>query len=99
MPDKSITPPSTSDNSLNPVINHIDNDKIWVKFDRRCFKQEKLKRSHKGVIHIYILYEMNLWPFTAGKDLPLGNSLFRAVESWTLTFIKKFALFVSSKAL
>ena len=31
-------------------------------------------------MNIYIVYEINLWPFTVGKDFVLGNSLFGAIK-------------------
>ena len=30
-------------------------------------------------MNIYIVHEINLWPFTVGNNLPLGNSLFGAI--------------------
>ena len=44
LPDESIKPPTASKNSF-PAINHI-NTKLWVKFDRKCLKQEKVTFSH-----------------------------------------------------
>ena len=41
--NESIKPPSTSDNSLNPRINYIDNAKIQMKLDGNWFKQVDLK--------------------------------------------------------
>ena len=29
---------------------------------------------------IYIAYEINLWPFTIGRDFSLGNSLYGSVK-------------------
>ena len=40
--NESINPPSTSNNSLNPVIGYIDNANICVKFDGGCLKQDKV---------------------------------------------------------
>ena len=39
LPNESIEPPSTSDNSLNPRINYTDNAKTWVTFVGGCLKQ------------------------------------------------------------
>ena len=69
MSDESIQPLSTSDNSLNLGINYFDNAKIRVKFDGNCLKQEKVPFTHKQVVIIYIVYEINLWPFIVGQCL------------------------------
>ena len=47
---RSIKPLSMSDNSLNPGINHIDNTRTQVIFDRSC-----LALTHKKVINICII--------------------------------------------
>ena len=39
--------------------------------------------THKQVVNIYIVCEINFWPFTVGKDFTLGCSLFRAVDLTT----------------
>ena len=36
--------------------------------------------THKKVSNIYIVYEINLWLFTLGRNFALGNCLFRAFE-------------------
>ena len=41
--NESIKSPSTSDNSLNPKMNYVDNAKIQMKLDGNCFKQVDLK--------------------------------------------------------
>ena len=64
------------DNSLNPGIYHINNTKIWVKFDGSCLKHKKVTFTQKQVANIYIAYEINLWQFNFGEDFALGNSSF-----------------------
>ena len=39
--------------------------------------------THKQVVNISILCEVNIWPFTVGKDFTLGCSLFGAVNLTT----------------
>ena len=51
--DESRKLPATSDNSLNPRTNYIDNAKIQVKFDGSCLKLDKVTFTHKK-IYIYI---------------------------------------------
>ena len=64
---ENIKPPSTSNNSFNLGINYTDSTKIQVKFDGTCLKQEKLMFTHKKLVNMDILYEINLLPFTVGK--------------------------------
>ena len=54
---ETIKPPRTSDNSLTPSINYINNtDKIRIKFTRSCLKQSnKLTNTHVKVVNIYIV--------------------------------------------
>ena len=48
-------------------------NKIRAKFNGSCLKQEKTTFTHKQVVNIYIVYKMNLWPFTFGQDFKLRN--------------------------
>ena len=61
------------------MLNHT-NTKLQVKFDGNCLKQEKGTFTHKKVINIYVVYEINLWAFTQGADFTLENSLSEAVK-------------------
>ena len=51
-----------SNNSFNPEINCLDNAKI-LQFVGSSLKQDKVTFNHKGVVNIYIVYDINLWPF------------------------------------
>ena len=51
-----------------------------VKLDPSCFKSNKLIFTHKALINIYLVYEINLWPFKWSSDFMLGNFLLRAVK-------------------
>ena len=46
--DETIKPPATSDNSLNPLIDYVD-DKI---------RKNKTKYTHGTMVTIYIVYEL-----------------------------------------
>ena len=46
--DETINPPATSDNSLNPLIDYVD-DKI---------RKNKTKYTHGTMVTIYIVYEL-----------------------------------------
>ena len=47
-----------------------NNTKIRVKFDGSCLKQE-ITFTHKKVLNIYIVCEINLWPFKQSTDFGL----------------------------
>ena len=56
--DETITPYSTSDNSLTPLIDHYGS-KVRVKFNKGCLKQSnKLTYSYGARVNIYIVYEL-----------------------------------------
>ena len=77
--DESIKPPSTSDNSLSPLINYLDN-KIRLKFNGGCLKQQnKLTYNHGVLVNIYIVYELGASSFF-NNDPTLKNSLFGAFK-------------------
>ena len=73
--DESINPPATSDNSLSPLIDYLDN-KIRLKFNGGCLKQQnKPIYTHSTIVNIYIVYELGASGFL--RDEPtLRNSLF-----------------------
>ena len=70
--DESIKPLSTfnNNNSLIPGINYFDNARIRIEFDHHgwtiWWKEEKLAFTHKEVVNIYIVYEINLRAYTVG---------------------------------
>ena len=45
------------------------------------------------MLNIYVVYEINLWPFNVGKDFALGNSLFGAVKLTKNTDLDKYKYF------
>ena len=76
--DKTIKPPTTSDNSLTPPLSYYYPSKIRVKFAGSCLKQDKLIFHHGRVVHIYIVYELSA-SSSSNSDLTLKNCLFGAV--------------------
>ena len=73
----SIKPPSTSDNSLTPVLNYYGT-RIRVKFVGSCLKQRKISYTHGKVGNIYIVYKLGA-PSSHDKDPTLKKCLFGAV--------------------
>ena len=78
--DETIKPPTTSDNSLTPTINYINNtDKIRLNFSGSCLKQSnKLTYAHRTIVNIYIVCELGA-SGSNNSDLTLKNCLFGAV--------------------
>ena len=55
---ESIKPPRTSNNSLNPESSYYDYN-IRVKFTGSCLKQPKITYTHKKVVNITLLMNLN----------------------------------------
>ena len=56
--DESIKSPTTSDNSLTPWMVYYDYN-ITVKFNGSILRQPKVTYTHKKIINIYIVYQLN----------------------------------------
>ena len=56
---ESIKPPTTSDNSLSPLIDCLGN-KTRLKFNGSCLRQNKLTYTHRIIVNIYIVYEISI---------------------------------------
>ena len=69
-----IKSPATSDNSLASLLNWLIGFRLWIEFDGQYLKQEE------SVVNIYIVYEINFWPFKQSADFTLEDSLFGAVK-------------------
>ena len=70
---ESIHPPSLSYNSLPSSLNYIGS-KTRVKFVRSYLKQDKITFTHKNIVNIYIVSEINFWNYVDSSDPTLGNS-------------------------
>ena len=75
--NKSIKPPTTSDNSLTPELNYYGT-KTRVKFTGSCLKQPKISYTHGTIVNIYIVYQLGA-SNSHSNDPTLKNSLFGAV--------------------
>ena len=86
--NKSIRPPTTSDNSFTPELNYYGT-KTRVKFTKSCSKQSSHILTHRKVVNIYIVYELGAsGSYTSGPTLK--NCLFGAVTLTKNADIKKF---------
>ena len=74
---ESIKPPTTSDNSLTPILSYYGT-KMRVKFTEGCLKQPKVPYSHGKVVNIYIVYELGA-SSSHNNDPTLKNCLFGVV--------------------
>ena len=74
---ESIKPPTTSDNSLTPVLNYYGT-KTRVKFTGSCLKQSRISYTHGKVVNIYIVYELGA-SSSHNNDPTLKNCLIGAV--------------------
>ena len=70
---ESITPPSATNNFLNPTLNYLD-AKMKVKVSGSCLKQNKSTCTHKRIVN-----EINKKDRTTSSDPTLENCLFGAV--------------------
>ena len=85
---KTNKPPTTSDNSLSPVVSYYGN-KTRVKFAESCSKQPKISYTHENVVNIYIVYELGASSSHA-NDPTLENCLFGAVTLTKSADIDKY---------
>ena len=56
--NESIMVISASDNSLNPTLSY-HNTRITIKFTGCCLKQTKVSYTHRKIVNIYIVYELD----------------------------------------
>ena len=82
MSNESIKPPTTSDNSLTPILNYYGT-KTKVSFDMSCLKQDKVTFNHGKIVKIYIVYEIIRTANINGNrnnNLTVQNALFGEVS-------------------
>ena len=79
MSDERINSIKTSDYGITPYLSYYDTNKIRVKFDGGCLKQDQGTLLHGGIVNIYIVYEITD-NFNGNSYPTLANCLFRAVK-------------------
>ena len=77
MSDESVKSPTTSNNSLVPLIDYYGY-KIRVKFNGSILRQPKVSYTHEKAVNIYIAYEL-AGSSSHSDDPTLKNCLFGAV--------------------
>ena len=85
---ESIRPPTTSDNSLTPILNYYGT-KTRVKLSRSCLKQSKSSYTHGKIVNICIIYELGV-SSSNDNDHTLKNCLFGAVTLTKNSDIEKY---------
>ena len=81
MSDEGISSIKTSDYEITPYLSYFDTNKIRVKFDGGCLKQDPVSLFHGGIVNPYIVYEVSKNINISGYPT-LENCLFGAVN-WT----------------
>ena len=77
--DETINSIKTSDYGITPYLSYYDTNKIRVKFDGGCLKQDPGSFVHGGIVNVYIVYEIS--KNINISDYPtLENCLFGAVK-------------------
>ena len=77
--DERINSIKTSDYGITPYLSYYDTNKIRVKFDGGCLKQDPGSFFHGGIVNVYIVYEIS--KNINISDYPtLENCLFGAVK-------------------
>ena len=77
--DERINSIKTSDYGITPYLSYYDTNKIRVKFDGGCLKQDPGSFFHGGIENVYIVYEIS--KNINISDYPtLENCLFWAVK-------------------
>ena len=92
LPNESIKPPTTSDNSLTPILNYYGT-KTKISFDMGCLKQDKVTFNHGKIVSIYIVYEIiRIVNITGNKNsnLTVQNALFGAVSLTNNADVNKY---------
>ena len=82
--DEVIKPPATSDNSLAQALNYVGN-KIRVKLDESCLKQDKITYINGTIVNTDIVYELIL-PFNYFDPTLEKSCLFGAVKAMLTWF-------------
>ena len=68
-----------SDYGITPYLSYYDTNKIRVKFNGGCLKQDQGTLVHGRIVNIYIVYEITD-TFNVSSYPTLENCLFRAVK-------------------
>ena len=87
--DETISSIKKSDYGITRYLNCYDFDKIRVKLDEGCLKQDQATILHGGIVNFYIVYEIS--KNINISDYPtIGNCLFGAVKLTKMADVDKY---------
>ena len=72
--------PISPGNSLASVLKLIHNSIIVVEFKESCLKQGKDTFTHRSVVNLYIVNELNIWSRDLSTKYTLGNYFYGTVK-------------------
>ena len=75
-----IKPPTALGNSLASKCKWFHNSKIAVELKGSCLKPEKAILSHRNVVNLFIVYELDTCSRDLNTDFTSDNCLFGAVK-------------------
>ena len=87
--DETINSIKTSDYEITSHLSYYNTNKIRVKFDGGCLKQNQGTFLHGGIVNVYIVYEISK-NFNINDYPALENCLFGAVKLIKNTDIDKY---------
>ena len=77
--DEKINSIKTSDYGITPYLSYYDTNKIRVKFNGSCLKQDQATLLHGGIVDFYMVYEISK-KINISNYPTLENRLFGAVK-------------------
>ena len=80
MSNKKFTLLFTSDKSLSPILEWMNNSRIKLEFKESCLKQDKSLFTPNNVVNLYIVYELNVWSQDLNAELTLRDCMFGNVQ-------------------
>ena len=70
----------TSDKSLSPILEWMNNSRIKLEFKESCLKQDKSLFTPNNVVNLYVVYELNVWSPDLNAELTLRDCMFGNVQ-------------------
>ena len=89
LPDETINSIKTSDYRITPYLSYYNTDKITVRFDGGCLKQDQFISFHGGIVNFYIVYDISKNINISGYPT-LENCSFGAVKLTKNADIEKY---------
>ena len=78
--NEKIKPPITANHNLSPKLIWMNNSKIRVRFRGSCLKQDKITFTPRNVVHLFIVYESDVWQRNLNTVSTLKDCVFGFVK-------------------